>query len=277
MKYTAPLEKDIFIRKGDNGAGIIYDKTKGRQLVLNKTGINISEIAFDSSSSQEVLQRVAQMYPNIETEVLENDIKELMKILSVFHLIKWNKDDEDEYNCFFQLESKDKLFRIAGEEDYEVVSDFIEKIGFQGEKTFSVAQFEQYYDIASIRFRSFGLSECYAYCVENGQVKAVLAFTPPSPSSLVLSLVSFFFLDELSNDDVKSILYALIVRILPRFYHRIAKVRISATEKSYEKLEVFINALEMSKEAYLPDETTDGSVTFYSQNVNFFVRDNKSS
>lgn len=222
--------------------------------------------AKDERDTDIVLQKVKEDYKDIDERLLENDLIELFHLLNVYNIITWDKNDL-RYSSLYESGSESTLYRLAGDDDYQYISDYIIEIGLKSRIHYSQVVSAQYYSPFALRYRTFNNQEYYVYTCRSNKIIACAGFIPPAFGSIVLTVSTFFFSDELSKEEIFECFTGMVKRLKPKLFGKVYKVRISSNSSNNEKIKDIATIIGLKEECILRDETEYGDLIMYTKNI----------
>lgn len=79
--------EDIVIEKKNNKFAIVFNYKEGETYLVNKTGLYIFNLLFKKKSLKDILFFFKKKFPNIDSKLLENDIKIFLLFLYKKNLV----------------------------------------------------------------------------------------------------------------------------------------------------------------------------------------------
>lgn len=222
MKYKF-LKENYTIREEENDTVSLMINKTNQIIYLNSAA---KKLLNDSSSTGEL----SAFVENLDTEEKAQaykDYEELLYQLECFDVVKLEK----------QKSGMEDSCRIAGEKDYNMISQFI-RTGANNPLSYTSIANKKYYDSTGIRARQFNNMEYNLLYFMDGKLEAVLVVSlPPSASGLAVSYLSaVFFGKQLSEAQCEEASGKLITFALGLFEIRFSKIRFHYYDKTQDKL-----------------------------------------
>lgn len=261
MKYSVLNIDELFIRSDGNNQNIVMVKSLGHQFVINDVALKILELAREYTDSADIVKRMSQLYPNVEYQVLEQDINEIMNLLGIYGAVNIEPDSAS-YNNIVPIKLN-YAFSVAGDEDFTIVSNYIAACFDQRNVVFSQTNNLEYFSPYALRYRTFHSQEYFVYATYQKKIIACIGFIPPQ-NNLVLSISSLFLDERINKSENKMIVSNLCNRLITLLDTKPRKIRISISSASMtEKLADFVKYMGFSKEATLKNELSNGDLVLY--------------
>lgn len=250
MKYS--IDYDNFrVREEANGNYSFLNKTTQKIVFLNKSAsyiFNNREI----NSLNELVVKFKEKYKDISENELMEDCKDILYKMNALGIVSL----EDMQEKVLQK------VKIAGEEDYKIISEFIKKsIKTKGILLCSSIDLN-YYTPYAIRVRQFNNKEYNYMHFNNGVMDALVTISSIASNSSYA--ISDIFIDNKNIDSTCNILNEIFVYIF-NITKNLAKIRIMIKEnkESINLINLF-EKLNFKKEAILHKEYNNINLLVYS-------------
>lgn len=263
MKYKVNISDNRFERLEKNDASLIVVKPFNHQIVLNKTGKQIFDMLNKYENSDEILNELKVIYPDVDDRLLNKDMTEMLNVFEVYNLIEF----EDSSSSTIRNDENTR-YRVTGDNNYKSVSDFILK-ALNDEKALKYVQSEhkEYYSPMSVRLRMVGNFEYGVFTEKNNKIQSYMTISAtPAVFSSVISVSSLILDGNLTKEEVKSDINGMLNRLL----HIISitkpfkKIRFNFHSNSnYDVFKEVIEDLGFSLECTLKDESEKGDLIMY--------------
>mgnify|MGYP002249897214 FL=1 len=140
---------------------------------MNRTTQNILKKCNGSNTVEQIIRIISDMYPDIQRQVIANDVVKNLSVLSRFQLIEWKERNPFMKKLCVAFEGN-KEFELLDEGDIREIITFI-KANSKNVRFLNVmSRFEPYYDELFIRDVLFNFTEDFFAVRENGELRGLL-------------------------------------------------------------------------------------------------------
>lgn len=248
MKYKIH-NRDYIIREDKNDVSMLYNKSTGEKLYLNKYALDVYKRVLIEQEFDDILNDSKIKYPDISSEELKTDLIELFNLFCIYRIIEII--DKDTFK---------NDIKFIGNEDYKVVSNFIitnfEKSKFVLNKNVNL----QIYSPELIRLRNISGEEYFYVNYKNNSVKCVITVYISRNFANVINIMNIFIKDEDVNSNFlkETIDFIRYNTILTN-----PKVRIMINNSTYDNLKEYFEKLGFKIETILKHELIDSEDLIY--------------
>lgn len=260
MKYLVKDRNEIFERVESDGETLLVVKSNAQQVHLNRTAHKIYNLMYNFEDMKELLKAVEEIYPDVDSRILKNDIFNLLKLMEIYDIIQIV--NEEKGNSGYQI-------KFVGDKSYRELSKFITNIGLKNDIHFCHIENKEYYDTFSLRQRTMTGKE---YCVSgeyNEEIKACMMYLPPRDGYLVMTISALFFDSDVKEDEIVKWMSSMIQKVIYTNMKETKKIRISI--KSCIGInQTIMSAIEMlgfKEECILKNETINGDMIMYKMEI----------
>jgi MoaA/NifB/PqqE/SkfB family radical SAM enzyme len=214
MKAFNPRLADTFrIRDELSGIRSIFPLKNGsiRQVhFLNQTAIQVFELCNGQNSTEDIVKVLHSRFPDIESKVMLEDVKECLYSMRNLGLIHWEDTETDRKNGFSA--------RVAEEKDLKAISGYIlSRVNGNVDTAAGVAYIpvahKSYYTPVAIRLRQFHNKEVFFLLEKDGEVAGAASLAAMGPP-LKSSQISLFIVDgDRCEEDAVCLLDCLLTMI----------------------------------------------------------------
>ena len=174
MKQRPIFEQKNFSFRREEKEGYISVRSTNlprlQELFLNRTTQNILKKCNWSNTVEQIIRIISVMYPDIQRQVIANDVVKNLSVLSRFQLIEWKERNPFMKKLCVAFEGN-KEFELLDEGDIREIITFI-KANSKNVRFLNVmSRFEPYYDELFIRDVLFNFTEDFFAVRENGEIK----------------------------------------------------------------------------------------------------------
>lgn len=176
MKQRPIFEQKNFSFRREEKEGYISVRSTNlprlQELFLNRTTQNILKKCNGSNTVEQIIRIISDMYPDIQRQVIANDVVKNLSVLSRFQLIEWKERNPFMKKLCVAFEGN-KEFELLDDGDIREIITFI-KANSKNVRFLNVmSRFEPYYDELFIRDVLFNFTEDFFAVRENGEIKGI--------------------------------------------------------------------------------------------------------
>lgn len=225
MKYTIIDNTKLFYKEHNNTA-LIALKATGSQIYLNETSNLIYKLLKSHNDSNNIIHILKSMYPEVEDEVLRTDVKSVLHMLEIYNVLELEKEKVAQKN-------KDVIF--VWEDTYFDTSAYLKLNYNKNIYNLIVTGNNNYFDVISLRLRSFNNQERFVIVRDKGKIITALSYIPVINGSTVCNINNVIFNEFLNFNDCCENLLLIINHINQNNKSNINKFRVNLVAGNEDK------------------------------------------
>lgn len=211
-----------------------------QELFLNRTSQNILKECNGSNTVEQIIKRISDIYPDVQRQVIANDVITNLSILSRFQLIEWKERNPFMKKLCVSFK-ENKEFELLDEGDIRDIITFI-KANSDNVKFLNImSRIEPYYDELFIRDVLFNFTEDFFAVRENGEIKGIV--TLKYTTNLNSTVCSLGLLIAQAGYE-KSLLSGIVKYSSNTCNREMTKIKVQLLEKDCDSKKEFIDNLQ---------------------------------
>lgn len=258
-----------FRKCDDDGTTLVCLSDTNGQLVLNRIGSEILDYLPQYTTTEELLDRLHQEYPDIDIQTLESDLFQILWPMEAYSILDINSTVSIE-----NAENSGAKYYVAGDSNYKELSKFITSALSQNSLSLSQNISSEFYSPMALRVRVIQNLEYMAFASKGGNILGAIAIgVPQNFTTQVLNINALFFKDGLTVEEMAVLLQGMISTLIEIFSSkiRVKKVRTMVCDNmAHQALLEILHKSKFKNEFCLEDETSigDGKITAHTLFLN---------